>query len=74
MKKAGSTAILCLLVCSLAAGLLSCEGRETQTGQTQGTTQTESDSRDTRTDTDTETDTGAPIETEDMDSFWTPIV
>ena len=41
MKKAGLTAILCLLVCVLIAGLLSCGDKETQTEQTRETTQTE---------------------------------
>lgn len=42
MKKAGLTAILCLLVCVLIAGLLSCGDKETQTEQTRETTQTDS--------------------------------
>ena len=75
MKKAGLTAILCLLVCVLIAGLLSCGDKETQTRET---TQTEPISQDTPTDTDSETvadsQTDSQTEPEDMDSFWTPIV
>lgn len=78
MKKAGLTAILCLLVCFLVAGLLSCGDKETQTEQTRETTQTEPISQDTPTDTDSETvadsQTDSQTEPEDMDSFWTPIV
>lgn len=78
MKKAGLTAILCLLVCVLIAGLLSCGDKETQTEQTRETTQTEPISQDTPTDTDSETiadsQTDSLTEPEDMDSFWTPIV
>lgn len=78
MKKAGLTAILCLLVCVLIAGLLSCGDKETQTEQTRETTQTEPTSQDTPTDTDSETvadsQTDSRTEPEDMDSFWTPIV
>ena len=82
MKKAGLTAILCLLVCVLSAGLLSCGDKETQTEQTRETTQTEPISQDTPTDTDSETvadsqpdsQTNSQTEPEDMDSFWTPIV
>ena len=78
MKKAGLAAILCLLVCVLIAGLLSCGDKETQTEQTRETTQTEPTSQDTPTDTDSETvadsQTDSRTEPEDMDSFWTPIV
>ena len=78
MKKAGLTAILCLLVCVLIAGLLSCGDKETQTEQTRETTQTEPISQDPPTDTDSETiadsQTDSQTEPEDMDSFWTPIV
>lgn len=78
MKKAGLTAILCLLVCVLIAGLLSCGDKEAQTEQTRETTQTEPISQDTPTDTDSETvadsQTNSQTEPEDMDSFWTPIV
>ena len=78
MKKAGLTAILCLLVFVLIAGLLSCGDKETQTEQTRETTQTEPISQDTPTDTDSETvadsQTDSRTEPEDMDSFWTPIV
>lgn len=78
MKKAGLTAILCLLVCVLIAGLLSCGDKETQTEQTRETTQTEPISQNTPTDTDSETiadsQTDSQTEPEDMDSFWTPIV
>ena len=72
MKKAGLTAILCLLVCVLIAGLLSCRDKETQTEQTRETTQTEPISQDTPTDADSQPD--SQTEPEDMDSFWTPIV
>ena len=78
MKKAGLTAILCLLVCVLIAGLLSCGDREPQTEQTREATQTEPISQDTPTDTDSETvadsQPDSQTEPEDMDSFWTPIV
>ena len=74
MKKAGLTAILCLLVCVLIAGLLSCGDKETQTEQTRETTQTEPISQDTPTDTDSEAVADSQTEPEDMDSFWTPIV
>ena len=78
MKKAGLTAILCLLVCVFIAGLLSCGDKETQTEQTRETTQTEPISQDPPTDTDSEavadSQPDSQTEPEDMDSFWTPIV
>ena len=73
MKKAGLTAILCLLVCVLIAGLLSCGDKETQTEPISQGPPTDTD-RETVADSQPDSQTDSQTEPEDMDSFWTPIV